>query len=34
MYFPFDDRTTRTNADGFDGTYSTTAWLFGATFGF
>jgi long-chain fatty acid transport protein len=34
MYLPFDERTTRTNADNYDGTYNTTAWLFGATFGF
>lgn len=34
MYFPFDERTTTTNADGFFGTYNTTAWLFGVTVGF
>jgi long-chain fatty acid transport protein len=34
MYLPFDERTTRTNTDGFNGTYNQTAWLFGATIGF
>lgn len=34
MYLPFDERTTTTNADGYNGTYNTTSWLFGATFGF
>ena len=34
MMIDFDDRTTRSNADGFDGTYESTAWLFGATVGF
>jgi long-chain fatty acid transport protein len=34
MYLKFDERTTTVNADGFNGTYTTTAWLFGATFGF
>lgn len=34
MYLPFDERTTRSNYDGFNGTYNTTAWLFGATLGF
>ena len=34
MILDFDERTTRTNADGFNGTYESTAWLFGATVGF
>jgi hypothetical protein len=34
MYLPFDDRTTEVNHDGFNGTYTTTAWLLGATVGF
>jgi long-chain fatty acid transport protein len=34
MYLPFDERTTEVNQDNFNGTYSTTAWLFGATLGF
>jgi long-chain fatty acid transport protein len=34
MYLPFDARETSTNHDGFNGTYNTTAWLFGLTFGF
>lgn len=31
MYLPFDERTTTTNRDGFDGTYETTAWLLGGS---
>jgi long-chain fatty acid transport protein len=34
MYLPFDERTTTTNNDNFNGTYNTTAWLFGVTLGF
>lgn len=34
MYLPFDERTTSTNRDNYNGTYNTTAWLFGATIGF
>ncbi|KAB2967706.1 MAG: hypothetical protein F9K18_03915 [Thermoanaerobaculia bacterium] len=34
LYVRFDERTTTVQADGFNGTYDTTAWLFGATFGF
>lgn len=34
MYLPFDERETNTNRDNFNGTYNTTAWLFGATLGF
>jgi long-chain fatty acid transport protein len=34
MYLPFDERETATNHDGFQGTYNTTAWLVGLTFGF
>jgi len=34
MYLPFDERTTRTSADNFFGTYNQTAWLFGMTVGF
>ncbi|MFN7942948.1 MAG: outer membrane protein transport protein [Thermoanaerobaculia bacterium] len=34
MYLPFDDRTTTTNSDNFNGTYKTQAWLFGATYSF
>jgi long-chain fatty acid transport protein len=34
MVVDFAERTTRVNADGFDGTYRTTAWLLGATYGF
>lgn len=34
MYLPFDERTTATNHDNFNGTYTTTAWLFGLTLGF
>ena len=33
MYLPFDDRSSPDNDDGFFGSYETTAWLFGATFG-
>lgn len=34
MVVDFDERTTLTNADGFDGTYRTMAWLAGVTVGF
>jgi long-chain fatty acid transport protein len=34
MYLPFDERTTSTQHNGLNGTYNTTAWLFGATLGF
>lgn len=34
MYLPFDERETNTNRDNFNGTYNTTAWLFGATLSF
>jgi long-chain fatty acid transport protein len=34
MYLKFDERTTTTNQDNFNGTYNTTAWLFGASIGF
>jgi long-chain fatty acid transport protein len=34
VYLPLDERTTTTNADGFNGTYNTTAWLFGISVGF
>jgi long-chain fatty acid transport protein len=34
MYLPFDERTTTVSADNFNGTYNTTAWLFGVTLGF
>jgi long-chain fatty acid transport protein len=34
MYLKFDERTTTTNSDNFNGTYNTTAYLFGATLGF
>lgn len=34
MYLPFDERTTTTSANNFNGTYNTTAWLFGVTLGF
>jgi len=34
MYLPFDERSTSTNTNGFNGTYNTTAWLFGITLGF
>ena len=33
MFIPFDERTTLVNEDNFNGTYDTTAWLFGATVG-
>lgn len=33
MYLPFDDRSTSTNRDDFNGSYETTAWLFGVTVG-
>lgn len=31
MYLPFDERTTLTNENTFNGTYNTTVWLFGVT---
>lgn len=31
MYLDFDERTTTTNRDDFNGTYDTEAWLFGLT---
>lgn len=31
MYLPFDERTTLTNQDTFNGTYNTTVWLLGVT---
>jgi len=34
MYLPFEERTTEVNHDNFNGTYNTTAWLFGITIGF
>jgi long-chain fatty acid transport protein len=34
MYLPFDERTTSTNRDNYNGTYNQTAWLFGVTLGF
>lgn len=34
MYLPFDERTTSTNHNNFNGTYNTTAWLLGATLSF
>ena len=34
MYVTFDDRTTSTNLDGFNGTYSTNVWIVGAAIGF
>lgn len=34
MYLPFDERTTSTNRDNYNGTYNQTAWLFAATIGF
>jgi long-chain fatty acid transport protein len=34
MYLPFEERETRTNRDQFNGTYNTTAWLFGLSLGF
>jgi len=34
MYLQFDERTVTVNQNHFPGTYNTTAWLFGATFGF
>ncbi len=33
MYLPFDDRSTSTNRDGFDGSYEITAWLVGFSLG-
>lgn len=33
MYLPFEERTTSTNHDFFNGTYNQTAWLLGFTFG-
>ena len=33
MYMKFDERTTTINRDRFDGTYNSTAWLFGASLG-
>jgi long-chain fatty acid transport protein len=34
MYLPLDERTTTSNGEGFNGTYNTTAWLFGVSVGF
>lgn len=34
MYLPFDERTITNNLDNFNGTWNTTAWLFGATLSF
>lgn len=34
MYLTFDERTTLTNQDGYNGTYSQTGWLLGLTVGF
>ncbi len=31
MYLPFDERDVTTNAQNFNGSYNTTAWLFGGT---
>lgn len=33
MYLPFDERTTTTNHNDFNGTYNQTAWLLGFTLG-
>ncbi|MEM8963660.1 MAG: outer membrane protein transport protein [Acidobacteriota bacterium] len=34
MYLPFDERSTDVNRDNFNGTYETTAWLLGISYGF
>ena len=34
MYLTFDDRTTLTNQDGYNGTYFQTGYLLGFTLGF